>query len=153
MILNQGGDNLTNADVVDAFKVIQQWTKRKSSNQEMFKFQDPTTPPHKMFRDKRGIFRRVHWKLPGTGPSFCMWRGPILFQKYTTAILQKHRVVLICAYYVFDVKYVFPFHRPKTSRIKKCMLFKSAMHAQSYVSQIAHSNSYHKIKLEWTSSA
>ena len=40
VILNQGGDNLTNADVVDAVKVIQQWTKRKSSNQEVFKFQD-----------------------------------------------------------------------------------------------------------------
>ena len=40
VILNQGGDNLTNADVVDAAKVIQQWTKRKSSNQEVFKFQD-----------------------------------------------------------------------------------------------------------------
>ena len=23
----------------------------------------PTTPPHKMFRDKPGIFPRVHWKL------------------------------------------------------------------------------------------
>ena len=40
VILNQGGDNLTNADVVDAVEVIQQWTKRKSSNQEVFKFQD-----------------------------------------------------------------------------------------------------------------
>ena len=40
VILNQGGDNLTNADVVDAVKVIQQWNKRKSSNQEVFKFQD-----------------------------------------------------------------------------------------------------------------
>ena len=40
MILNQGGDNLTNADVIDAVKVIQQWTKRKSSNQEVFKFHD-----------------------------------------------------------------------------------------------------------------
>ena len=40
MILNQGGDNLTNADVVDAVKVIQQWIKRKSSNQEVFKFRD-----------------------------------------------------------------------------------------------------------------
>ena len=39
VILNQGGDNLTNADVVDAVKVIQQWTKRKSSNQEVYKFQ------------------------------------------------------------------------------------------------------------------
>lgn len=81
VILNQGGDNLTNADVVDAVKVIQQWTKRKSSNQEVFKFQDPTTPPHKMFRDKHGIFPRVHWKLPRIGTSFCMWRGPSLFQK------------------------------------------------------------------------
>ena len=41
----------------------------------------PTTPPHKMCRDNRGIFPRVHWKLPGIGPSFCMWRGPRLFQK------------------------------------------------------------------------
>ncbi|KAK2565279.1 hypothetical protein P5673_011235 [Acropora cervicornis] len=48
------------------------WTKRKSSNQEVFKFQDPTTPPHKMFRDKHGIFPRVHWKLPRNGTSFCM---------------------------------------------------------------------------------
>ena len=40
VILNQGGDNLTNADVVNAVKVNQQWTKRKSSNQEVFKFQD-----------------------------------------------------------------------------------------------------------------
>ena len=40
VILNQGGDNLTNADVVNAVKVNQQWTKRKSSNQEEFKFQD-----------------------------------------------------------------------------------------------------------------
>ena len=40
MILTQGGDNLTNADVVDAVKIIQQRTKRKSSNQEVFKFQD-----------------------------------------------------------------------------------------------------------------
>ena len=40
MILNQGGDNLTNADVVDAVKVIQQWIKRKSRNQEVFKFRD-----------------------------------------------------------------------------------------------------------------
>ena len=40
VILNQGGDNLTNADVVNAVKVNQQWTKRKSSKQEVFKFQD-----------------------------------------------------------------------------------------------------------------
>ena len=40
VILNQGGDNLTNADVVNAVKVNRQWTKRKSSNQEVFKFQD-----------------------------------------------------------------------------------------------------------------
>ena len=40
VILIQCGDNLTNADVVDAVKVIQQWTKRKGSNQEVFKFQD-----------------------------------------------------------------------------------------------------------------
>ena len=40
VILNQGGDNLTNADVVDVVKIIQQRTKKKSSNQEVFKFQD-----------------------------------------------------------------------------------------------------------------
>ena len=40
VILNEGGDNLTNADVVDAVKIIQQRTKKKSSNQEVFKFQD-----------------------------------------------------------------------------------------------------------------
>ena len=40
VILNQGGDNLTNADVVDAVKIIQQRTNKKSSNQEVFKFQD-----------------------------------------------------------------------------------------------------------------
>ena len=27
----------------------------------------PTTPPHKMFRDKHGIFPCVHWKLPRIG--------------------------------------------------------------------------------------
>ena len=37
-ILNQGGNNLTNADVVDAIKIIQQRTKRKSSYLEVFKF-------------------------------------------------------------------------------------------------------------------
>ena len=40
VILNQGGDNLTNTDVVDAVKIIQQRTKKKSSNQVVFKFQD-----------------------------------------------------------------------------------------------------------------
>ena len=40
VILNQDGDNLTNADVVDAVTIIQQRTKKKSSNQEVFKFQD-----------------------------------------------------------------------------------------------------------------
>ena len=32
VILNQGSDNLTNADVVDDVKIIQQPTKRKSNN-------------------------------------------------------------------------------------------------------------------------
>ena len=32
-ILNQRGDNLTNADVVDAIKVIQQWLRGKEATE------------------------------------------------------------------------------------------------------------------------
>ena len=37
-----GGENLTNIEVVEAIKMIQQRTKRKGSNQDVFKFQDVT---------------------------------------------------------------------------------------------------------------
>ena len=40
VILNLGGEKLTNTEVVDAIKFIQQRTKRKSSSQDVFKFQD-----------------------------------------------------------------------------------------------------------------
>ena len=35
-----GAENLTNKEVVEAIKMIQQRTKRKDSNQDVFKFQD-----------------------------------------------------------------------------------------------------------------
>lgn len=38
-----GGENLTNIEVVEAIKMIQQRTKSKGSNQDVFKFQDPMT--------------------------------------------------------------------------------------------------------------
>ena len=47
----------------------------------------PTTPPHKMFRDKHGIFPRVHWKLPRIGIQVFVERTKP-FSK-VTAILQK----------------------------------------------------------------
>ena len=40
VILNLGGEKLTNTEVVDAIKFIQQRTKRKRSSQDVFKFQD-----------------------------------------------------------------------------------------------------------------
>ena len=41
VILNRhvGMEKLTNAEVIDAVKIIQQQTKRKSSNLDVFKFQ------------------------------------------------------------------------------------------------------------------
>lgn len=48
-----GGENLTNVEVVKAMKMIQERTKRKNNNQDVFKFQDPMTPPDKLFRDNR----------------------------------------------------------------------------------------------------
>ena len=38
--LHVGSEKLTNAEVIDAVKIIQQRTKRKSSNLDVFKFQD-----------------------------------------------------------------------------------------------------------------
>ena len=38
-VLN-GGKSLTNIEVVEAIKMIQQRTKRKGNNQDVFKFQD-----------------------------------------------------------------------------------------------------------------
>ena len=35
-----GGENLTNVEVVEAIQIIQQRTKRKGNNQDVFKFQD-----------------------------------------------------------------------------------------------------------------
>ena len=35
-----GGENLTNIKVSEAIKMIQQRTKRKGSNQDVFKFRD-----------------------------------------------------------------------------------------------------------------
>ena len=40
VILDHGGETLTNAQVVAAIKSIQQETKRKTDNQDVFKFQD-----------------------------------------------------------------------------------------------------------------
>lgn len=40
VILDHGGETLTNAQVVAAVKSIQQQTKRKIDNQDVFKFQD-----------------------------------------------------------------------------------------------------------------
>ena len=38
--LHVGSEKLTNAEVIDAVKIIQQLTKRKSSSLGVFKFQD-----------------------------------------------------------------------------------------------------------------
>ena len=38
--LHAGSEKLTNAEVVDAVKIIQQRTKRKNSSLDVFKFQD-----------------------------------------------------------------------------------------------------------------
>ena len=35
-----GRENLTNVEVVEAMKMIQERTKRKNNNQDVFKFQD-----------------------------------------------------------------------------------------------------------------
>ena len=35
-----GGENLTNVEVVEAIKMIQQRTKRKGNNKDVFKIQD-----------------------------------------------------------------------------------------------------------------
>lgn len=106
VILNQGGDNLTNADVVDAVKIIQQRTKKKSSNQEVFKFQDPTTPPHKLFKDKRVEFFLVCiGSCQEVDQVFVCGEDQAFFE--SDCNLTKASVDLICAYmyYVFGIKY------------------------------------------------
>ncbi|KAM7437564.1 hypothetical protein ABFA07_012833 [Porites harrisoni] len=104
VILRHSGEKLTNTQVVEAVHVIQQRTKRKGSNSAVLKFQDPATPPDKLFKDKKVEFSLV---CRGTSEEveqvFVCGEDQAFFE--CDCELPRALVDLIAAYYVFDVKY------------------------------------------------